>query len=159
MNLIKFIILHKKFHYREIIGEAISDLLFVAIQFSFFTNFIISRNDFNNISFFTYIIFSFIICSCCFIPITEKFCNEYYKKQLYKKYLFCRSYFGHLVSRYFLDKVLTLLFFFCSIFKYCNSNTINFNKQFKKFPHIFNFSFAIIFIIYFFAPDNYFICN
>ncbi|WP_038108320.1 hypothetical protein, partial [Treponema pedis] len=77
MGVIRFILLRKKFRYREILGELVSGILFIVIQFSFFKSFVAERNDYNSPSFFIYIIFSFIISSCCSVPIVETFCSGY----------------------------------------------------------------------------------
>lgn len=111
MGVIRFILLRKKFRYREILGELVSGILFIVIQFSFFKSFVAERNDYNSSSFFIYIIFSFIISSCCSVPIVETFCSGYQRNTLYKKYIFCRSYFFSLVTYYFLEKLIVLIFF------------------------------------------------
>lgn len=111
MSLIRFILLRKKFRYRELFGEFVSGLLFIVIQFSFFKSFITTRSDYNSSSFFMYIVFSFILSSCCSVPIVENFCSGYQSNTLYKKYICCRSYFFYLVAYHFLEKLIMLLFF------------------------------------------------
>ncbi len=110
-SLTKFILLKKKFKYREILGELVSGIVFMLIQFSFFQNFITKRNDFTDNSFFIYIVFSFIISSACSISLIREFCISYHKNTLYKKYLSTRNCFFHIIKYYFLEKMLSFLFF------------------------------------------------
>ncbi len=109
--LLKFILLKKKFKYREILGEIVSGCLFMLIQFSFFQNFITNRKDFTSESFFIYIVFSLIISSSCSVTLVQEFCLDFHKRVLYKRFIFMRQPFFYIVKYYFLEKIFSLMFF------------------------------------------------
>ena len=108
--ILKFVVLKNKFLFRNIISDAISGFLFVIIQISFFTNFVIKRFDYQTNTALIYFVFSFILSACCATKVAEDIPVLYHRNTFAKKLLFPHSYFLYLLKYNFMNKVLL----FCS---------------------------------------------
>lgn len=113
MKLIKFFLMRTRFAYRNILSEIAGGILFIIIQFSFFKNFITTGTDYNDTTFFIYIVVSFIITSCCSSTIVEYLCAGYQRNSLSNKFISERSLYSYLVINTLIEKICMFLFFSC----------------------------------------------
>ncbi|MEL3907461.1 MAG: hypothetical protein P1P64_00400 [Treponemataceae bacterium] len=113
--LLKFVILKNRFLFRNIISDAVSGFLFVIIQISFFTNFVIDRLDYKTQTAIIYFVCGFILSACCASRITEEIPLLYLRNTLSKKLLFVRNYFWYIlkynvINKLFLFSLFSILF-------------------------------------------------
>lgn len=113
--LLKFVALKNRFLFRNIISDAISGFLFVIIQISFFTNFVVDRLDYETHTAIIYFVYSFILSACCASRVAEGIPALYLRKAFSKKLLFARSYFWYMLkynvaNKFFLFCLFSFLF-------------------------------------------------